>query len=1444
MLPLRRFGYQSKLELSSPNANNYLHIEPRYLSAFLTPSPSDITMGSPSPIDIISMSIDIPDTVLCKKPQNVISNIEAREQFISAIPADNGNAKYIARAPAYPGQAKQIVVASKNGIAQIMEEVGSLFDEHMMKPHQSESSTNNKFVLEESHGTYGVKSIVEMSMIKDKIDVEQKEVSNFKRNTENMNIELGGDDHRKIIVQIESGLSNCALEEISKSKLKDVKSKETYLRSETEIVDVDLNTSDGCEVKIQPNQLNSNKLALDHRSTEDLQDKVESHLSSKTEIIDKDLGSSEVINLKTQPVYLDSKLATKENRVSIIEHMTIGKIDVGQKEVSDLRTKMEITNVDLGSDFDDIMETQSSRSNELRLSECCWPTRGNTANDKIEISGRDITFQKEIVDLGSNYSIDEPQIVEKVCSDQVSISQIALEKDYRLIENITKRKKTDISKEINFKKETSDTKPYFINTSNIIRIQPSHSNHNIKAVKGNSILKTTKAKTELDKRKTRSEEHLELSKLYKDDEELNKFYTKKIIKDIEVDIRRINHEKENSDLKAKIMTSSPNVSITSLDGRHECALSDFSVDKKNYWLSQYGENKSEKEDKSLYTKSNVTNYIISQRKDMIDDIVNFTNDNKISSKRNNDQVLTNVISHKEKSKDSITNETDDSIISSEELFLSKCNAKKSSLEVEKDDKFDIENGKNGKRIKEAFKTLQKTDKVSKREKGLELDVQSLEKQMTSCDLEIDGKYLKSIVNSRKSPRKIKEDQIRDDQTKMPKNQQTIQSEVFQDFSVKIKSFMKNQVHDIDAEAVDAKDKDQIINDQEISNIEKIFQNSSKSTSTKIKNPEEAKELETHENDREFNHQYRSIDNEKISRIAEVLKNSSKITSTKTKSFKKVEGLQVDKDDSKLFKNNDKSISNRETSQSGAAFQKFSRTSSMKSSKNIKEKQIRHRSGEMKDYDRLINDCVISQLEQVFQNSSRKSSMEIENPSKNSKDCIEAKAQTRSVDDQETSKEFSQHSSKMFSMKSPKKVPGQKDVKMNDKKIIDDRTKQNFNEIKDVYTRKVRRYNVPFQGSLDSMIESDESFARKPKKEDVFSKKSKSYESIKRIQEVFLGMPSKTASSGSQLDIPDEFCSICCYMNEITFRTEEEISSPNQETFYTLRSAYSSADDDDSIECDICSSLNLQTSDNIEDKILVGSVQEEIPCELCRICGEVDSSFGQEGSVVPVDKYIFKVIEPSQEDDDNFEIENCGFQSGMESADDRSRISEREKIKEFDKQKSQSILIHDSSVIKDPPRELYLIPKDEIAILTSGIKKVNRKGSLFKKKENLNEKVRDNRRYSSVDSLQLAKMSATAGDKVHNIAKNPMLVGSADNLQISWRDLKRSKSLQRSADYVDRLDSSIDNLNPLTRNLAQEEKTAQAPASFIQKPNIRDKEAVKMILTQHGIKIISEKETAL
>lgn len=1361
------------MELPSPNSNNYLHIDPRYLNAFLTPSPSDVIMDSPSPIEIAA-AIDMPDAVVLRKNLQNAGGVgldEAREQFINSViggNADNGN-KHVARA-AYPGQAKQ-VIASATGVLRI-NEVGS-HDEPTAKLQPGPSS-------EEGHA----KSTIGGDA-RGKAKIEQREVS----------------DSRFDIL-------------------------------DAEIAEVDLGLRNDYEVivKIQPGSSSPSELALKEdcgstvggaKSKVDQREALDSKI--KSEITDVDLGLPDdrriILKLQAGP---SGELAPKQVRKLSAESLTRSKTDTGQREMSDLRsTKTEIVDVDLSlSDSREIMSIQSrhSISGELRLGECCWPTRESAANDKIEVCDRKITSQTiEVIDvqLGLDQKSTPRQkrrSVDEVSSDQTSFSKSASE---TLSPGLSGKSvgREKINKEISIKREVVNIE---LDADGVVRIQPAHS--------GRSTIALNE-----DRKSRSSRDTFEPIKIDNDDTGQVKLTSEITAKDyVEIGDTEASSRKETvnfeldrvKNLEAKASALSP-----PLDGRHECALSDFGVDKEDYRLAQYSLDKDEREEeKPVYTVRKLSKHA-DERDDTLDDVDDFVIDSEIDSKTSDaqmykSQVLVSAMihkSHEEESECFIADEVDNDAEYSEAVDRSsKFIVERLPLEPEADSEINVGSGG--------------------RAKG-ELALFDKRPSWTgTCEstLEIDGRYLKSIVNARKSPRRNREDQSCDAEKKQHRIADD-QQEVFQSSLMKTKSLERMKREEIcDA---DAERKVQTANDRETSRAEKVFQGSSRSTSLKVKGSRRVKELQADE--REFKDQDSStVRAEKVFQSSSTP--TSRSTSLKTKSSRKVDALQTGESE-REFKNQDKSISDQETSRSEKASHRSSRSG--KSPKRVKKSQILYRS-EMKDYDQSINDRVISQLEEVFQDNSKKFTAKTGSPKKGPEN-VESKKQSR-----ETARsldEPSQHTSRTSSMKSPKKVQDHKTVRLKDEraqeatratKSADNKTtKCDFNEIKDVYTRKVRRYNVPLQGSLDSMIVSEESAAQKPKKEDAFSKKSKSYESIKRIQEVYLGVPSSKAnSSASQLDMPDEFCSICCYMNDLTFRTEEEVSSPNQETFYTLRSTCSSlADDDDSIECDICGTLNLQESaDDLENKV------EEIPCELCRICGEVDGSYDQDPAL-SADRYGFKIAEPRRDDDDSFEIENCGFPSGTESADDRGKVAEKEKTKDSGRSKSQSLFIHGSSMNRDQPRELYFIPKDEIAILTCGARRVSRKGSLFRKKEDLNKSARDNRRYSSVDSLQLAKMSPKAGDKALKVTKNATLVGSADNLQIT-DDSTKSKLLQRSADDVGRLNVSSVNLDPPADKPNKGNEEGAEDSS--QQTNTRDKEEVKMILTQHGIKIISEKETAL
>jgi len=1390
---------------------------------------------------------------------------ETCEQFINSTISyntDNGNVKHVAKV-AYPGQAKQ-VIANKTGITRIVE-VGP-FDEPITKFRSDPLS-------EEDHRSME-------NIARDKIKIEQKQLSDLSSKTVTSNVDLDSKGDREIIVKILPDFSNStelALSEDRRFVLEsNVKDKETLdLKSKAGIASIGLDSGETI-IKIQSGQSISKEISEDCKSIMESVTKGKTEveqrevLRSKINIADTDLGSDtggEVI-VKVQPGPSNtSEMIPKEPHKSTVKSITTDKIEIGQKEILDLRSKTKSANINLGlADDGGTKQIQPSQSStELRLRECCWPIRENTADDKIEICDRNIIATKEIFYTGL-YLDDSSIVASKKTIDNESTDQFNLNKiEPEKYSMLTKETDDASSKEINVKKKITDVKLSSVETDNVVKVQPAHSSHNIIITKGGNhklmTEKLTDAEITFEEKRNRCKEDLKLSNADENETLSAKLDLEKIVESsVKIDDTEIKKfKKEIADFGVdkvrdpETRATTLNISAASLNGRNKCALSDSDINKEDYRLSQYRSSEEGKKEKFLRTaESNSTKHADNQRKDLTD-TTDSTDDNKISAKKDdtrsdNSRVLIDAViqSYKEKLDHLTTEEANNRAKSVEETHQLEVTEQRLSSGIETNDKVNVEN-------REQTRVLEEIKKTSDTEKASELDAYSSERRIVSCDpnLEIDGKYLKSIVNSRKSPRKIKEGQIHDIEYNKEQhqtvidNQQVLPSEEFQSSSMKVKIFEKLEKNHVSDANIDTEKNDRIIDDQETFRVKEIFQDTSKMVSTKTQSIRKIDEFHIGSQDKhEFKNQDKSVNDREASRAENVFQSPPRSISTKAGSFKETDKFQISESE-RESQHQDKSISDREIYRSEKASQKPSRTSSAKSPRKIKKSQIIYRSDEMKDYDRSINDRVISQLEEVFQDlSSKKPLVKLENPKVDHESYIETRKQNRSVDNREASRseEFPQRLSKTSSLKSPRKTQEQKSVKMHDEKAqqeqekmretksADIKTKLDFNEIKDVYTRKVRRYNVPLQGSLDSMIVSDESNVQKPKKDDAFSKKSKSYESIKRIQEVFLGVPpSKANSSGSQLDIPDEFCSICCYMNEITFRTEEEISSPNQETFYTLRSACSSlADDDDSIECDICESLNLQ--EPIDD--LDGKVQE-IPCELCRICSEVDGTYEQNPALTP-DRYAFKVVKSQRDDDDSFEIENCGFQNGTESADDRGKISEKEKIKDAERPKSQSLFIHGSSIVRDQPRELYFIPKDEIAILTSGARRIGRKGSLFRKKEDLGGSARDNRRYSSVDSLQLAKISK-ANDKMLKTTKDPTLVGSADNL-IS-RDSRRSKSLQRSADNVKCLNSSADNL---LENLRKEDE-AEGSA---RKSSIRDKEAVKMILTQHGIKIISEKETAL
>ena len=451
-----------------------------------------------------------------------------------------------------------------------------------------------------------------------------------------------------------------------------------------------------------------------------------------------------------------------------------------------------------------------------------------------------------------------------------------------------------------------------------------------------------------------------------------------------------------------------------------------------------------------------------------------------------------------------------------------------------------------------------------------------------------------------------------------------------------------------------------------------------------------------------------------------------------------------------------------------------------------------------------------------------------------------------------------------------------------------------------------RHGALFQGSLDSInvtpLVTGNSRSRAP-----ISKKSKSYEFIKptdaqpttiyKILSADLMMnPGSSCENTSRLksdtsvfetanDIfeveTDEFCSVCCYANDPS----------STEVFYTLRSTESSPLEEDSTECDICSNCDLQENlDTSDSKVVESKAANEPVCEICVICRDVpldedvvassrpekDEFVDRRLSVarplplslpkkkqgsVQLDSRTFENIDDDDDDDDeedNFEIDNVGARKISTSGDNGKPT----KYKSVDEQPTENTNSNDdefeiencgldidldfenvdegNSRYKAEVEDTFrnFVPRDEIAM--SGINsKITRAGSLVSR--DTVDRSKTKRRYSSVDNLQNSRqIHKSTPEKQNSLRSRGVvkgLVASADNIRPMRSS--RSRSLRKSADDVGRgYHSSMDDMGPLYENIQRkifdrsDDKTT------------RDSGTIKMILTKRGIKIISDKETAL
>lgn len=429
-----------------------------------------------------------------------------------------------------------------------------------------------------------------------------------------------------------------------------------------------------------------------------------------------------------------------------------------------------------------------------------------------------------------------------------------------------------------------------------------------------------------------------------------------------------------------------------------------------------------------------------------------------------------------------------------------------------------------------------------------------------------------------------------------------------------------------------------------------------------------------------------------------------------------------------------------------------------------------------------------------------------------------------------------------------------------------------------------------QGSLDS-INQNETNTNSNNVIESISKKSKSFESIKRNVSSSL-KPSEITSYDSATNFKsentsqmvtapefntetDEFCTTCC------FATNNEQPS-SADVFYTIHSDCSSPVDEDSTECDICSSCNLRDSEDLlDDKQLIINEPLCEETEICEICGEPASS--TEDLLREDPKRIYMSARPmplnlpkakstieiskgsyrrSYYDDDHFEIDNCGLQDcRLRASLDTCNKPEplyvnllprnRQFVSAYESRKSSNYTTDQPyseseycNRVRGYNRERrYIEPTDEMTMPRSmcvGGKRLSRKGSYAKK--SVTERPQEKRRYSSVDNLQ-NRMSFKSTDGKFSKSRENRFMTSADCIRPAR--IGRSRSLRRSADNVGRFDSSGDNLDSLEETVDTDENGAQTGDSDDKvSKRIKDNDTIKMILTKHGIKVISQKETVL
>ncbi|XP_063988711.1 uncharacterized protein LOC135168453 [Diachasmimorpha longicaudata] len=389
----------------------------------------------------------------------------------------------------------------------------------------------------------------------------------------------------------------------------------------------------------------------------------------------------------------------------------------------------------------------------------------------------------------------------------------------------------------------------------------------------------------------------------------------------------------------------------------------------------------------------------------------------------------------------------------------------------------------------------------------------------------------------------------------------------------------------------------------------------------------------------------------------------------------------------------------------------------------------------------------------------------------------------------------------------------------------------------------------FQGSLDSISQKKSEMDLEKSKS-----KSKSFELLKSDFSLkqFPFRDEDLEDTGSQEesaafmtaneDEPEEFCSVC-YSREQSVRN-----------VYPLRSTDSSPNEQDSTECDICSSCNLQ-----EPETLPGMPQ----CELCEICGDIameedvvassrpetdeslDFRLLSSSSHLPLSLSrrklrggrIFDITDDdcqdiNEEDEDGEKPESTDRRerapstSAEEFSGDDSTLNDIE----FEIENCGLEVDNDDAKTKATVQELT----DEAGVEDSACR-INRGSSMINRATESRTEAR--RRYKSVDNLPTSRVNQSKPpvkeDKALVVRHSGRIIGSADNIRAP-RPSRSVSLLRKSADDVGRIRESAEGEGDEGKNNCNGRDRGERIPS----------DTVKFILGKHGIKIISDKETAL